>query len=508
MGIFKKANNIYITVRDTYTSISGSSYEEAEEVIIEATNGDLELVSQKKVIMQGLGNNSDTQETEEQREEEKVINAPCVVHFRPKKGWKGKDYGFDWMRLGEDGESPYQDIVGKMFKKDGSEPTASDINNTDLQLRIGKDGSRTPEDIEMFENLEKIYGVYEVPFEYRIGKEKATHTKYYPSWLSVYPNKKIQLQLKIFIKEKSPNALLCFQENENFKITPKQINISNKEGALKDKIITIECIKPFDEDQTLYIRQISKEEDKVDNTKPLAGVLRVWRNAPKFQKQVEKVLFVNVDIEEEIPIKIKDSIKVSSTKDLFNFLGQALIKVNTEIMDLSLKEIPLSNVEDNGFVKLRIIGNYSNNVPTGFRSIESICLEKLKDSKKYKEEYNNYIKIFCFYNRLGGYFFNGNLESKDGYTNGNTVVLFSKPTGEVSSHELLHALGLEHSFNNKELYEDRVIQKSGEIKIITFSIAKTDNIMDYSKNDEKEEKEKFFTLSKWQWELLYNLLAN
>ena len=56
MGIFKKANNIYITVRDTYTSISGSSYEEAEEVIIEATNGNLELVSQKKVVMQGLGN--------------------------------------------------------------------------------------------------------------------------------------------------------------------------------------------------------------------------------------------------------------------------------------------------------------------------------------------------------------------------------------------------------------------------------------------------------------------
>ena len=31
MGIFKKANNIYITVRDTYTSVSGSSYEEAED---------------------------------------------------------------------------------------------------------------------------------------------------------------------------------------------------------------------------------------------------------------------------------------------------------------------------------------------------------------------------------------------------------------------------------------------------------------------------------------------
>ena len=32
--------------------------------------------------------------------------------------------------------------------------------------------------------------------------------------------------------------------------------------------------------------------------------------------------------------------------------------------------------------------------------------------------------------------------------------------------------------------------------------------MDYSENDKEEEKEKFFTLSKWQWELLYNLLAN
>jgi hypothetical protein len=38
MGIFKKANNIYITVRDTYTISSGTSYEEAEEITIRATD--------------------------------------------------------------------------------------------------------------------------------------------------------------------------------------------------------------------------------------------------------------------------------------------------------------------------------------------------------------------------------------------------------------------------------------------------------------------------------------
>ena len=508
MGIFKKANNIYITVRDTYTSISGSSYEEAEEVIIEATNGDLELVSQKKVIMQGLGNNSDTQETEEQStEEEKVINAPCVVHFRPKKGWKGEDYGFDWMRLGEDGESPYQDIVGKMFKKDGSEPTASDINNTDLQLRIGKDGSRTPEDIEMFENLEKIYGVYEVPFEYRIGKEKATHTKYYPSWLSVYPNKKIQLQLKIFIKEKSPSAILCFQENENFKITPKQIDISNKQGALKDKIITIECIKPFDEDQTLYIRQISKEEDKVDNTKSLAGVLRVWRNAHSFQKQV-KVLFVKVNIEKVPPIKGKSTYKENSPiSHLFGFLEQMLTKVDIKEFELHLKEIPETNIEKKGWYQgTRIIGAYLNGEPpTGFRSIANICFEKLKGLSEYSEEYNSYPKIFFFHDRLGGWVVNEILQSKEGSTEGNIVILFSNIKGSTPSHELLHVLGLEHSFNKKEQYE--AVENAEKVNIFTFLPAKTDNIMDYPKSDKEEDKGKLFALGKWQWELLSNLLT-
>ena len=53
MGIFKKANNIYITVRDTYTIRGGTSYEEAEEVTITATD-EIELISAKKVIMQGL----------------------------------------------------------------------------------------------------------------------------------------------------------------------------------------------------------------------------------------------------------------------------------------------------------------------------------------------------------------------------------------------------------------------------------------------------------------------
>jgi len=61
MGIFKKATNLNIIVRGTYTIVGGTSYEEAEEVIIEATNGDLEFISQKRVIIQGLGNDNTTE---------------------------------------------------------------------------------------------------------------------------------------------------------------------------------------------------------------------------------------------------------------------------------------------------------------------------------------------------------------------------------------------------------------------------------------------------------------
>ena len=39
MGIYKKANNIYITVRDTYTMRAGTSYEEAEEWLNNYDNG-------------------------------------------------------------------------------------------------------------------------------------------------------------------------------------------------------------------------------------------------------------------------------------------------------------------------------------------------------------------------------------------------------------------------------------------------------------------------------------
>lgn len=53
MAINKRAKNIYIHVKDTYTSISGKLEIIAESINITATHGDLILASNKKIVVEG-----------------------------------------------------------------------------------------------------------------------------------------------------------------------------------------------------------------------------------------------------------------------------------------------------------------------------------------------------------------------------------------------------------------------------------------------------------------------
>lgn len=71
MAIVKKANNINVQVTNNYTSLSKVSHEESGEVIIEATQQNLELSSQKRAIMQGFGRESEAA-TDDNTAEEKI----------------------------------------------------------------------------------------------------------------------------------------------------------------------------------------------------------------------------------------------------------------------------------------------------------------------------------------------------------------------------------------------------------------------------------------------------
>ena len=178
MGIFKKANNIYITVRDTYTSISGSSYEEAEEVIIEATNGDLELISQKKVIMQGLGKEDEEQEIE-QSEPNNSDNEPnFFINFRLPKDYKG-DFGFDWMRREY---LPNANNGGKGLCIPSYEGDTDYINRLEKEYHSAEKGVNNTLSVN--------------------GK------KYYTSFLNIIPNKSVELQLEYSGLESLPKDMI------------------------------------------------------------------------------------------------------------------------------------------------------------------------------------------------------------------------------------------------------------------------------------------------------------
>ncbi|MCX8523664.1 hypothetical protein OF897_06980 [Chryseobacterium formosus] len=136
MAIIKNAKNINIQVKNEYKSISKVSYEESEEVIIDALNENLELSSQKRVVKQGFGKESKDDDNKYEYEyeyEEKDIKI-LVDEGVVKKGYWINEHGktvivnnkghrgYDW----EFGDNPNKE----MMKANGM--SDYDIFNVDL----------------------------------------------------------------------------------------------------------------------------------------------------------------------------------------------------------------------------------------------------------------------------------------------------------------------------------------------------------------------------------------
>jgi hypothetical protein len=433
------------------------------------------------------------------REEEKVINAPCIVHFRPKKGWEGKDYGFDWMRMGEEGEWPYKGIVAKMFirEENGTEKKPLDFNETNLHRSYNiindKDTPEKTENIKLWKDLENIYGLYKLPWGYKLRQEDNAIIKdYYASWLSIYPKRECELRLKIYI-HKTTNSLLQFDDNPYFEITPNIIDIKGKKGLLEDIAIKIKCKAPFTTDQKICVRAIPPGTKKPSYSHPLVGILQIWRNDPQYKKTIN-VLVVNITTDTD------ESINVLEAKD-FDYLTQALIKVIPERKWLSLQELPSQYLIQN-----RIIAYYTKSecAPEGFQKIEEYIYQELKRKlpQEEKNKYDHWIKIFFFSDKKGCYISDNGTDQKINgyYDQDKSIVLFADAIPTAAVHELLHSLGLFHSFNNSDDFANAKI---------TFEPHKTDNIMDYIVQDNSKKNSLVsgytnhtFSLWKWQWEIV------
>lgn len=85
-----------IIIKGTYTKISRGGHSMYSNESIITTAG-------KEVTETGVGKGVSNGEPKDPPIAEIDILADAIVHFRPMKDWKGKDYGFDWMRIGDSG---------------------------------------------------------------------------------------------------------------------------------------------------------------------------------------------------------------------------------------------------------------------------------------------------------------------------------------------------------------------------------------------------------------------
>lgn len=443
-----------------------------------------------------------------------ILKARAIVHFRPSSDWKGEGYGFDWMRTGDYkqhivadpqkyglGDVPYREIVKSQFGMssgvDPSAPPGSEVNEQFLVTESNIDNEIFYQDKRALDNFHELENIY----RYRRIVCKETQNQaddcghYHCSWLSLYPGASATLSLLVEVVDDTETKPLRFNIKGSSKekgweyLTVNRLDDSAmdylKKGfhVFKD-IVVVECIREFTEDKVIEVYHGEIEEGY------LAGILYIWANAEELRKKLN-ILTVNVN-------SGVGAFPILKFEEVNHYLNQAYI----ELGDHQTIEIPLTETDagiyfcqyekkgsepEDGLVGQRLTP-YDNPPDEPYVSI--IAYLNARDEIKTFPNKNRYLILYCFdktlytenmrnpakttYEPLGGGY-----DSKWG-----AIVLSKSITESAMTHEILHALGLNHSFSNRKVtvMGTRIIQTdiANPNAFFTYEAGETDNLMDYS----------------------------
>ena len=364
------------------------------------------------------------------------IKTKCLVHFRPHNDWKG-EYGFDWFRTGDtgmEGDNNFNDIIGFYYEsKDKNAKKFENANDwKDDYFRI--DGELRKEHIKDFK---------------KFTCSEFKNDRYIVPKMTLLKGKKACLRLIVQKKSKNIDGYITFNflnpnAYEHFQLACNQLKLSDIE---QDCSFEITCTKE--------IRSIQKLQILLNGE--ICGMLEILPNSKeKFQKKLDvQFLLVNGS-------KIKDDEKETIKK----ILSQALI-----IPNFSQLTIPfgLSNYKD----ELRKISD----------------LEKLHAGLSEKYKRNDGKKMI--------FIIEEEVEGISGYTPiGNDIsICFKRKDKETIVHELLHALGLLHTYAS--------VPQNGYVNECTYKALKTNNIMDSSPENNDINR---ISLFYWQWKKINDQL--
>lgn len=422
------------------------------------------------------------------------ILADAVVHFRPMRNWKGKDYGMDWMRIDDTGlfgDDKYIELVGTYDKYPSSDPSAVFTTSASLYNGLKREYSNP---------------VYKVPWLKKDDKP----IDYFATWLCVEKNKEVSLSLKVHIKDKNnlPKEFVVEYDKticeittskgkgaENITLDPTKAKHYAKIGIKKDKDykltdeLKIKVIAEIERAQTIKVLCDGKD----------AGFLKLYNNKKK------KLNIVCVSVKTS-----SGTGNIKGKTELENSLKQSLIKVNIadEFLDTTINsdmtpnnDLQLPTIKDGGDI------NISGNIRG--KSLYDYIDEKLKnefpnlgsDGKSDGTgKYDKYLHIYFFKEKA--YLQNGSSRLPVGgigtpIGNGRCSIFDGIETIDVT-HETLHAIALGHSFGK----QDNISTTTPYL----FAYKKTENMMDYAHLDGKDK----YSIWKWQWDKLrnFNLLED
>jgi hypothetical protein len=392
----------------------------------------------------------------------------AIVDFRPSKDYDG-EYGFDYMRDTDKKDNlTYKNILGTNRAKVGGK-------------WIDKFKKYTTE--TKYNSLkDNHYKTITFPWH---KDNKGKEIEYIQSWLTIYPKEKVTLSLQIETLE-NPKDLNLEYDINLFKLNTTTVpaqSIGKK--RLKDHL-TVECLKEFDKPQTIKVMLGSTQFVQ----------LNILPNA-KTKRKKAQVVFVKVTTE-----LTKGKPKTGNTTNktgkpekemLERYLKQAYIKLDLaeEVFDITLPDPTTKKLKYPDFnkdyhlidtrdpKKPKILNKNNNTLGSDslaehMENIYNIEMPKYKD----------YYKIFFFGDRGGRMKRDKNIIGLAGHAkdfNSLCAIMYSGKRKATVTHELLHAMGLKHSFSDSADYG--------------YKKKATQNIMDYSKTRKNT--------WLWQWKKLW-----
>ena len=389
----------------------------------------------------------------------------CVVYFKRSENYNG-EYGFDWFHLGKEEDMPkgdykFVDTIGHHYKTDKN---GNKVTCTDGNAAYKYPFEVLPTQIDKKRNSFEYFNIGFKLAKARIGVTPLEDFTYYIPRMTMMPDTEINLVAEIELdgEENKPKEIkLQFDKADGLKLSHTTLPVRTGKVTL-----TISCTGELKEKRTLTA---------VTDDGDIVGKLFILPNSKKHQRNIN-VVFVTVKTKLDGQKRKTGTVIPESITLFLNVLHQALVNVD-------VKEVEIDCTENEFAENFR----YLKGIEYGIDESKDQLLQEYVMKKlvaTFKTTYKGYYTVFFFGDKC---FTDGGRLNGYAYPNSTYGVFFDGYNSATVPHEMLHAMGLPHSFDYQGVP-------------FAYKYHTTDNIMDYSHHEPNPIKRT--SLFYWQWGML------